>query len=43
MSNEPYFSLKKMDSKYELIKSAIKNIDSQIILKILRETVDGYE
>tara|TARA_Y100001935_G_scaffold225573_1_gene202742 strand:- start:5714 stop:7123 length:1410 start_codon:yes stop_codon:yes gene_type:complete len=42
MSNEPHFSLKKMNSKYELIKSAIENIDSQIILKILRETVDGY-
>ncbi len=43
MANEPYFSLKEMNHKYELIKTAIKNINSKIILKILRETVDGYK
>lgn len=42
-SNEPHFSLKKMKNKYEIIIRAIKNFDSQIILKILRETVDGYK
>jgi len=42
-SNEPHYSLKKIINKYKLIKDAIKNIDSKMIIKILRETVDGYE
>ena len=42
-SKEPEFSINDMENKYELIKNSIKNSDQRMILKILRETIDGYE
>jgi len=42
-SKEPKFSINDMENKYKLIRDSIKNSNQKMIIKILRETIDGYE
>lgn len=42
-SKEPKFSINDMENKYKLIRDSIKNSNQKMVIKILRETIDGYE